>query len=168
MLPMISIIGKSGSGKTTLLEKLIPELKKRGYKIGTVKHTHHDVDVDKKGKDSARHKAAGANAVILAARNRISMIKDVEDDSLDYLADYLQDMDIIITEGFKNENTPKIEVYRKESGKTPIYDEKPGIVAMVTNADDMDIDIPKFKLEDIEKIANFIEVEYIKSPGKIN
>ncbi len=168
MVPMISIIGKSGSGKTTLLEKLIPELKKKGYKIGTVKHTHHDVDVDKKGKDSARHKAAGATAVILAAKNRISIVKDVENDSLDSLAEYLHDMDIIITEGFKNEKTPKIEVYRKESGKTPIYGKNYDIVAMVTNADNMDIDIPIFKLEDVEKIANFIEMEYIKSPEKIN
>ncbi|MEZ4526178.1 MAG: molybdopterin-guanine dinucleotide biosynthesis protein B [Desulfobacterales bacterium] len=70
-------------GKTTLIEKLIPELKKRGYRIGTVKHTHHTIEADKKGKDSARHKMAGADTVILAAQNQIFMVKDMPCDSLD-------------------------------------------------------------------------------------
>ncbi len=163
MPQMISIVGKSGSGKTTLIEKLIPELKTRGYRIGTVKHTHHAVDADKKGKDSARHKAAGADTVILAAQKQIYMVKDMPCDSLESLEMYFQDMDLVITEGYKNENRPKIEVFRMAAHKTPLYAEcrDNNFVAMVTDAD-MDTAIPCFGMEDIKKLADFIEKRFLQ------
>lgn len=161
MPQMISIVGKSGSGKTTLIEKLLPELKNRGYRIGTVKHTHHTVDADKKGKDSARHREAGADTVILAAQKQIYMVKDMPCDSLESLEMYFQDMDLVITEGYKNENRPKIEVFRIAAHKTPLYAEHRDkhFVALVTDADIAE-DIPCFGMEDIIKITDFIEKNF--------
>jgi len=90
MPPIISIAGKSGSGKTTLIEKIIPELKKRGYKVGTVKHAYHGFDLDQKGKDSWRHKEAGADMVIVSSLDRIAMVKNNEHDSLECLKNILR------------------------------------------------------------------------------
>ncbi|GBC61191.1 molybdopterin-guanine dinucleotide biosynthesis protein B [Desulfonema ishimotonii] len=162
MPPMISIVGKSGSGKTTLIVKLIPELKKRGYRIGTVKHTSHGFDVDKKGKDSDRHKSAGAETVIVASRNRIAMVRDMECDTLDALEPFFQDMDLVITEGYKQENRPKIEVFRTAAQKTPLFGDKQynSIVAVITDAD-VAGDLPTFGLDDIQSIADFIEGNYL-------
>ena len=162
MPQIISIVGKSGSGKTTLIEKLIPELKKRGYRIGTVKHTHHTIEADKKGKDSARHKMAGADMVILAAQKQIFMVKDMPCDSLDSLELYFQDMDLVITEGYKKENRPKIEVFRMAAHKTPLYAERSDnqFMAMVTDAD-IAADIPCFGMEDIRELADFIEKHFL-------
>jgi molybdopterin-guanine dinucleotide biosynthesis protein B len=107
MLPIISVVGKSKSGKTTLIEKLIPELKKRGYRVGTVKHASHDFDMDKKGKDSWRHKAAGADTVIVASRERIVMIKDENFVQLESIEKYFDDVDLVITEGLKGSKRKK-------------------------------------------------------------
>ncbi len=162
MPQMISIVGKSGSGKTTLIEKLIPELKRRGYRIGTVKHTHHTIEADKKGKDSARHREAGADTVILAAQKQIFMVKDMPCDSLDSLEIYFQDMDLVITEGYKNEKRPKIEVFRMGAHKTPLYAEHTDshFAALVTDAD-MAADIPCFGMEDIRELADFVEKHFL-------
>ena len=108
---LISVTGQSGSGKTTLIEKLIPEFKKRGYRVGTVKHTHHGVD-DQSGKDSWRHKEAGADTVIVAAPDGLAVMKTSGCDSLDKLVPFLEDVDLVITEGYKSGNKPKIEVVR--------------------------------------------------------
>ena len=101
--PVISIVGKSESGKTTLIEQLLPELKRRGYRIGVVKHAHHGFDMDRKGKDSYRHKQAGADTVMIASPGRIAMIKDVRGERLDDLIPFFKDMDLLITEGFKRD-----------------------------------------------------------------
>ena len=111
---VISIVGKSESGKTTLIEKLIPELKRRGYRIGIVKHAHHGFDMDRKGKDSYRHRQAGADTVMIASPGQIAMIKDVPGERLDDLIPFFNDMDLLITEGFKRDRAPKIEVFRAE------------------------------------------------------
>ena len=103
MPPMISIVGKSGSGKTTLLEKLVAELKKREYKIGTIKHASEGFDIDKKGKDSWRHQQAGADTVVVASSGKIAMVKNESHDTLDDLEKYFSDMHLVITEGFKKE-----------------------------------------------------------------
>ena len=113
MTPIISIVGKSESGKTTLIEKLIPELKKRGYRIGTVKHALHGFQIDREGKDSFRHKAAGADTVVVVSPKSIAMVKNGGGETLDFVVKYFSDMDLVITEGYKRENKPKIEVFRK-------------------------------------------------------
>ncbi|HDL08046.1 MAG TPA: molybdopterin-guanine dinucleotide biosynthesis protein B [Desulfobacteraceae bacterium] len=153
---IISIIGKSKSGKTTLVEKLIPVLKRRGYRIGTVKHAFHGFEVDKKGKDSYRHKAAGADTVILSSPGKIALVKDTSCDSLDCLEAYLQDMDIVIAEGYKKEDTPKIEVFLSEKHRRPLFREGYDIIAFVTDLD-IKAGVPKFDLGEIEKLADLIE-----------
>ncbi len=161
MVPIISIVGTSGSGKTTLLEKLIPELKNRGYRIGTIKHVFHGLEFDQEGKDTWRHKAAGASGVIAASGNRIALFKDNGCDSLDSLALYLQDMDIIITEGYKRENRPKIEVVRAATGKQPIFAGDPTLLAFASDGA-IDTEVPLFSLEDIARLADLIETKFLK------
>lgn len=160
MPPIISIVGKSKSGKTTLIEKLIPELKRRGYKIGTIKHTFHNVEFDKKGKDSWRHKNSGAETVIVASPGRIAMVRDDNCESLDCLEMYFQDMDLVITEGFKKENRPKIEIVRAATKKEPLCLDNDNRIALVTDTD-IDLEVPRFGLEDIEKLADLIEKRYL-------
>ena len=164
MPPVISIVGKSKSGKTTLIEKLIPELKRRGYKIGIIKHAFHEFEIDKKGKDSWRHKAAGAETVVVASPRTITMVKDFQGETLDELETYFQDMDLIITEGFKKENKPQIEVFRKAKHDTPLSPGNNNLVAMVTDSD-FKLEVPKFGLDEIEALATLIEKNFFKKSG---
>ncbi len=162
MPPIVSFVGKSSSGKTTLVEKLIPVLKRRGYRIGTIKHAHHGFALDQQGKDSSRHRAAGADAVIVSGPGTMAMVRDQTDNSLSALAAYFQDMDLVIVEGFKRENQPKIEVCRAKNRKAPIDPPLPGLIAQVT---DMEIDrgLPTFGLEEIEALADMIEKRFLHS-----
>ena len=160
MPAIISIVGKSGSGKTTLIEKLIPALKKRGYRIGVIKHAFHELSIDKQGKDSWRHKQAGAETVVVASPHSMMMVKDVQSETLDSLCAYFQDMDLIITEGFKRENKPQIEVFRKAVHEAPISTGNQNLVAMVTDAA-LDHTVPLFGLTDIEPLADLIEETYL-------
>jgi molybdopterin-guanine dinucleotide biosynthesis protein B len=160
MPPVISIVGKSKSGKTTLIEKLIPELKRRGYKIGIIKHAFHEFEIDKKGKDSWRHKAAGAETVMVSSPRIITMVKDFQGETLDELETYFQNMDLIITEGFKKENKPQIEVFRKAQHETPLLPGNHNLFAMVTDAD-IHLEVPKFGLDEIEALANLIENKFL-------
>lgn len=160
MTPIISIVGKSESGKTTLIEKLIPELKKRGYRIGTVKHALHGFEIDREGKDSFRHKSAGADTVIVVSQGSVAMIKNGGGMTLDSVAGYFSDMDLVITEGYKRESKPKIEVYRKERHKEPLCRDDANLVALVTD-DDIDLAVPRFGLEDIKGLADLIEKKFL-------
>ncbi len=158
---IISIVGKSNSGKTTLLEKIIPELKKRGYRLGIVKHAHRGFEMDKKGKDSWRHKKAGADATLLVSPGIIALVKDENPESIQDIRKYLSNMDIIIAEGFKREEIPKIEIFRKAGKhKEPLCLKDKNLVALVTDAD-YNPDVPKFGLEDIKELSDFIEKNFI-------
>ncbi len=160
MTPIISIVGKSESGKTTLIEKLIPELKNRGYRIGTIKHAHHGFQIDREGKDSWRHKAAGADTIIVVSPESIAMVKDGGGETIDSVAKYFSDVDIVITEGFKRENKPKIEVFRKARHAEPLCINDDNLVALVTD-DDADLNVPKFCTGDIRGIADLIEKKFL-------
>ena len=160
MPPIISIVGKSESGKTTLIEKLIPELKRRGYRIGVVKHAFHEFAFDKPGKDSWRIKSAGAETVLVAAPNSIVMVKSAQGETLDDLKGYFQDMDLVLTEGFKHGDKPQIEVFRKERHQHHLSTGNSNLVAMVTDAD-IDLSVPKFGLEDIVPLADLIEDKFL-------
>lgn len=155
MPPVLSIVGKSDSGKTTLIEKLIPELKRRGYCVGVVKHAHHGFEMDRKGKDSYRHRKAGAAAVMIASPGQIAMIKDSPDDSLDHLVAYFADVDLLITEGFKQDRAPKIEIFRSQRHRHPACLEDDTLIAMVSDTP-FDLERPCFGPDDIEAIADFI------------
>jgi len=160
MPPVICIVGRSQSGKTTLIEKLIPLLIQRGFRIGTVKHSHHIFDFDKTGKDSWRHKDAGAETVIVASPGKIALVKNDHQGSLDGLLKFFEDMDLVITEGYKKENKPKIEVVRAARHSKPLLKSDKHLIAVVSDTD-IDVDVPKFGLDDIEKLAAFVEDNYL-------
>lgn len=155
MPPVLAIVGQSRSGKTTLIEKLIPEMKRRGYRVGVIKHTHHQVAFDTPGKDTHRHKAAGADAVILACAGQVAMVKDTDANRLENVLPLLDDMDIVIAEGYKRADCPKIEVLRQALGSGPVCGNDPLLEALVT---DMAIDpgVPRFGLDEIGPLADFI------------
>ncbi|MEE8414017.1 MAG: molybdopterin-guanine dinucleotide biosynthesis protein B [Dehalococcoidales bacterium] len=164
MASIVAIIGSSNSGKTTLIEKLIPELKSRGYRVATVKHAHHGVILDEPGKDSWRHIQAGSEATALISQDRLMLIKPVTPDiTLDEISQLFgEDSDIILAEGFKLDTAAKIEVHRRESGP-PLKDiEK--LVAIVTD-EPLETEIRQISLEDIRGLADFIEEGFIR-PGE--
>ena len=160
---IITIVGKSNSGKTTLLEKVIALLTDKGYKIGSVKHAHDGFEMDKEGKDSWRHRKAGASATLVITENKIAMVKDDTTSYIEKMQSYLSDMDIILAEGFKKQNLPKIEVFRTKSvHKEPLCMNDENLIAFVTDSA-YKPDVPIFGLEDINQIANFIEFNFLKN-----
>jgi molybdopterin-guanine dinucleotide biosynthesis protein B len=162
MPPIVSIVGKSDAGKTTLLEKLVRELKKRGYRIGTIKHDVHGFDIDHEGKDSWRHKEAGACTVAISSPKKLALVKDVEsEEPLDSLASkYFQDVDIILTEGYKKEGKPKIEVFRSRVHEKPFCKADKNLVALVSDTS-LDLDAPCFELDDTKGLADFLEKRFL-------
>lgn len=163
MIPIISIVGKSDSGKTTLIEKLVPELTRRGYRVATVKHDMHRFEVDREGKDSWRHKQAGAHTVVISSPQKLALIRDVEKDlTLDEIRGrWIQDVDLILSEGYKRDVQPKIEVFRKEKHKKLLCTKKDNLVAVVSNRK-FRVTVPCFDLEDMRGLSNFIEKEFLK------
>ncbi len=158
MIPIVSIVGKSDSGKTTLIEKLVPELVRRGYRVGTVKHDVHGFDVDREGKDSWRHKQAGARSVLIASPARIALIEDVDRDlPLQEIRDrYFSDVDLVLTEGYKRGPMPKIEVSRRERSRELICTEADDLVAVVSDQDH-EVNVPVFRFEEVPALADRIE-----------
>jgi molybdopterin-guanine dinucleotide biosynthesis protein MobB len=147
MIPIISFIGTSGSGKTTILEKVIAELKKRSIRVAVVKHTHHDdFTFDKKGKDTQRYTAAGAAVVIISGAHEIVFMKKTEHDLDPHEISRLihDDVDLVITEGFKSASTMKIEVHRK--ALEPELLAKPKHLLAVITDEKLDIKVPQFDL----------------------
>jgi molybdopterin-guanine dinucleotide biosynthesis protein B len=161
---IISIVSKKKSGKTTLLEKLIPELKRRGYRVGTVKHDTHGFDIDHEGKDTYRHKACGADAVLISCPWKLSLIKDTpEEMPLTQLVDrYLNDMDIVLTEGFRRANLPQVEVFRSAAHDTPLHSkgEKNSLVAVLSDRP-VDLGVPNLGINDYQALADLIEDRFL-------
>jgi len=164
MIPIISIVGKSDSGKTTLIEKLVPELTRRGYRIATVKHDVHGFEVDREGKDSWRHKRAGAHTVVISSPQKVALIRDVERDlSLMEIRDKLiRDVDLVLSEGYKRDVQPKIEIFRKEKHQELLCTKEDNLIAIVSNQP-FNAGVPCFDLEDMKGLSSFIEKEFLKS-----
>ena len=160
MPPIISIVGNSDSGKTTLIEKLIPELRKRGYRVGTVKHASHGFEIDRRGKDSWRHHQAGAEIVVVASPQQIAMVKNDACESLDGLGKYFEGVDLVLAEGFKKEQRPKVEIFRSAVHRQPICLEDRNLIAMVTDAP-LDVKVPRFDLEAVAALADLIEARFL-------
>ena len=157
-IPILTIVGKSGSGKTTLIEKLIPELRRRGYRVGTIKHHLHDFEIDREGKDSWRHARAGASTVVVASPHRLAMVEaEPSDISLEGLRERLfQHVDLIIAEGYKTGNQPKIEVFRRDAHDAPLFDHRhPELLATVTDSE-LDTGVPIFGLDDVAELTEFV------------
>jgi molybdopterin-guanine dinucleotide biosynthesis adapter protein len=144
---VIGFAGFSGSGKTTLLEKVIPLLRAHGLRIAVIKHAHHKFDIDKPGKDSFRHREAGAGEVLVVSGFRWALMHELVDEaepSLEELCSRLSPCDLVIVEGFKYSNIPKFEVHRKVTGHPHLYPEDKNIIALVT---DTRSDIPLMQLD---------------------
>jgi molybdopterin-guanine dinucleotide biosynthesis protein B len=165
MIPIVSIVGKSDSGKTTLIEKLVPEITRRGYRIATVKHDIHGFEVDREGKDSWRHKQAGAHTVVISSPNKVALIRDVERDlTLEEIRDKLiQDVDIIISEGYKKDVQPKVEIFRMEMHQELLCTKEDNLIAIISDKT-FDIEgVSCFFLDDIKGVADFIEKRFLAS-----
>ncbi len=167
--PIVSVVGKSDAGKTTLVEKLVPELKARGYRIGTIKHDVHGFDIDHEGKDSWRHKHAGAHTVTISSPKKVAVIKDVEaEETIDGLASkYFQNVDIILTEGYKKQHKPKIEVFRNQVHDEPLCRKDDSLVAIVSDVP-LDLGVPRFELDDIKGLADFVEARFLSANRRQN
>jgi molybdopterin-guanine dinucleotide biosynthesis protein B len=161
-IPVVCIIGRSGSGKTTLMEKLIPELKRRGYRVGTVKHhSHAGFDIDKPGKDSWRHAQAGRDHVVVAAPDKIASYRSVEKElTLDEIVSEIKDVDIVLVEGYKQAGKPSIEIIRGELGIEPIG-KKEQLFAIAANIT-LTASVPVYDLNDAQRIVDLIEEEFLQ------
>lgn len=165
MPPVLSIVGKSESGKTTLIETLIPELKRRGYRVGVVKHAHHGFDLDQPGKDSYRHRQAGANSVMIASPGQMALVKDMSGERLEDLVPYFEDVDLLITEGFKRDAAPKIEVFRVERHRQPACLDDPTLVALVSDTP-LSLSVPRFAPDDTAAITAFVVSRFLFEPER--
>lgn len=159
MTHVLGIAGWSGAGKTTLLEKLIPALVARGLKVSTIKHAHHSFDVDKPGKDSHRHRTAGASEVLISSAQRFALMHELRGAPEPSLADLLarlSPVDLVLVEGFKREGHAKIEVWRRCVGKPLLQPDDPAIVAVACDAEPPHLTAPRLDVDDVAGIADFI------------
>jgi molybdopterin-guanine dinucleotide biosynthesis protein B len=162
-IPIVSIVGKSSAGKTTLLEKIIPELIKRGYRVATVKHDVHGFEIDHEGKDSWRHKKAGARTTVISSPFRIALVEDVDhDQTLDEIRkEYIKRVDIILTEGYKGNPFPKIEVFRSELKRTSLCKKEDNLLAIASDIK-LGIGVPCFDINDSQSLVDLIENKFLK------
>jgi len=157
---VLGLAGWSGSGKTTLLVKLIPLLKQRGLKVATIKHAHHAFDVDQPGKDSYEHRRAGACEVIVSSARRWAQMHEVGTGTEATLAELLARVspcDIVLVEGFKREQHPKLEVFRAAVGKPALHPDDPRIVAVASDCAFAGSTVPVIDLDDIPAIADIVQ-----------
>jgi len=162
-IPVIGFIAPSGTGKTTLLRQLVPLLKRRGWRLGYLKHAHHTFDLDRPGKDSFEVRAAGADQVLLASTQRWALQVEnrtpgADPDLGELLGRFAFDqLDVVLAEGFKYADYPKIEVHRTALGEPPLYPRDPAIIAVVTDANLPTGDHPpRLPLDDPDAVADFI------------
>ena len=155
---VIGFAGWSGAGKTTLIVRLIPELNRRGFSVSTIKHAHHNFDLDQPGKDSYEHRAAGAEEVLVASANRVALMRELRgapEPSLADLLRLLRDVDLVLVEGFKRDPLPKIEIFRAANGKPLLYPEDRNIAALIGDAGPSG-GLPHASIDDIVAAANLV------------
>lgn len=157
-MKVFGLAGWSGSGKTTLLEKLIQILVARGLRVATIKQTHHDVDLDQPGKDTHRHRAAGASEVLLTSSSRWALLHELRGEPEPSLAEHVQRLspcDLVLVEGFKREALPKLEIHRPANGKPLLYPQDRHIIAIASD-EAFEAPLPRLDLNQPETIADFI------------
>lgn len=153
------IVGWKNSGKTTLVERLVIEITGRGFSVSTVKHAHHTFDVDHEGKDSYRHRSAGAKEVLLASRNRWALMHENHNDSEPPLSEFLEKLmpvDLVLIEGYKRDRHPKVEAHRAETKQGLISANDDTITAVASNYEVKELAVPQYDLDDVSGIADFI------------
>ena len=161
-VPVLGVAAFSGTGKTTLLKQLIPLLRARGLRVGVIKHTHHDFDVDRPGKDSYELRHAGADEMLLASGRRWALMVETGregDPELSHLLTRMdhRNLDLVLVEGFKHEHFPKIELYRPGLGKPLLFPDDPDIIAVAADGPiGRETQLPLLDLNDPEEIAEFI------------
>ncbi|MHA1597690.1 MAG: molybdopterin-guanine dinucleotide biosynthesis protein B [Alphaproteobacteria bacterium] len=158
-MKIFGMVGWSGSGKTTLMVRLLPELIGRGYTVSTMKHTHHDVDLDRPGKDSFEHRQAGANEVLITSSKRWALMRELRDSpepDMDDLIARIEPVDLLLIEGFKKHRHAKLEIHRAEADKPLICTDEPTIVGVATDVSLGDLGLPVLDLNDVAGIADFI------------
>ncbi len=165
---IVSIVAKSGTGKTTLLEKIIAELKQRGYRVGALKHDAHRFDIDHRNKDSWRLTQAGADTMVITSKEKLAMVKmnpnNEEPDVIEIVDRYFTDVHLVLTEGFKGNTFPKIEVHRKERSQNLLcrgetYD--PTLLAVASD-EHLDMDVPIYDINDAQGLCDFIEERFLR------
>lgn len=157
-MKIFGVTGWKNSGKTGLMERLITEFTARGLSVSSIKHAHHSFDIDHPGRDSYRHRDAGARQVLLASRNRWALMHELRDEDEPSLGDLLKQLspvDLVLIEGYKRDRHPKIEAHRKETGQPLIAPEDETVVAVASDTL-VTIDRPVLDLNDTASIANFI------------
>jgi molybdopterin-guanine dinucleotide biosynthesis adapter protein len=162
-VPVICFVGHSGAGKTTLIERLIPALKVRGYRVGTIKrHAHPGFEIDRPGKDTWRHAQAGSDHVVIAAPDKVASIRRVEcEPTLEELVVGMNDVDIVLAEGFKRTGTWRIEIVRAGHSREPLCSPEE-VIAWVTDLD-LPAGAPIFGLEDVSSLVDFIEGRFLRT-----
>jgi molybdopterin-guanine dinucleotide biosynthesis protein B len=158
MIPIVSVVGKSSSGKTTLIVKMIGVLAGRGYRVATIKHNLRGFDIDREGKDSWRHKEAGALLTLMASPGKVALIEDTAKDyTIGELRDrYIRDVDIILTEGFKGNPYPKIEVFRSIMERDLLCLKDDNLIAIASDSP-VDTNVTRFDINDVEGIVDLVE-----------
>ena len=159
MPPSVFIfVGHSGAGKTTLVEKLVRELSDRGLRLATIKHAHHKVALDTEGKDSWRYKRAGAAMSMLVTTSALQLVADAAErrEPSQLAGRFLGEADVVLAEGFSHAEGPKIEVLRRASGKPPRCAVGDGLIAIVTDCDEIYPELPHFALDDASGVADFL------------
>jgi molybdopterin-guanine dinucleotide biosynthesis protein B len=160
-IPVISLVGKSGVGKTTALERIIREIKRRGYRVGTVKHDTHGFEMDRPGKDSWRHAQAGSDAVVVSGPRKMALIRKMDAEMpLEEIVELMGDVHLVITEGYKRGDKPKIEVSRLERGTELLC--QPGELIGIMADYPLDLPVPSFGLEDAGGIVDLLERLYLQ------
>lgn len=158
MRKVFGFAGYSGSGKTTLIEQLIPYFTEQGLRIALIKHAHHDFDIDQPGKDSFRHRKAGAGEVLITSEQRWALMHELcgapEPDLANHL-ERLSPCDLVLVEGFKHAAIPKIEIYRMANGKPLLFPQDPHIIAVASDKQ-LETTLPNFDLNAVESIGKFI------------
>ncbi|MEM1351987.1 MAG: molybdopterin-guanine dinucleotide biosynthesis protein B [Pseudomonadota bacterium] len=152
------VVGWKNAGKTGLIERLVNEISRRGVSVSTIKHAHHAFDVDQPGKDSYRHRTAGAREVLLASQKRFALmheLRDAEEPTLQDLLAKLSPVDLVLIEGYKRDLHPKIEAFRAETGN-PLIAESDATIRAVASDSLLKLDRPLFDLNATEVIADFI------------
>jgi len=159
-MKVIGLAGWSGAGKTTLLTRAIPQLQKQGLRVSVIKHAHHAFDVDVPGKDSWKHREAGAAEVLVSSSQRWALMHELRGEpelGLHELLTHLSPVDLVIVEGYKTQGHPKLEVHRAVVGKPLLYPNDPNIVAIASDTRPPNLALPFADLNDVEAIADLVD-----------